>query len=76
MKPAMYVLQKLSVQYGKLYSPSGSGVRTSPAVFLPRKVPEHFLASSARCEMSVRLFPQIPAGLVLCESVPYEQFHR
>ena len=52
MKPAMYVLQKLSVQYGKLYSPSGSGVRTSPAVFLPRKVPEHFLASSARCEMS------------------------
>ena len=76
MEPALYVLQKLPVQYGKLYLPSGSGDRTSPDAVLLQKAPEYFLALSVLCGMSVRLFPQIPEGSVLCGSMPCGQFHK
>ena len=77
MEPALYyVLQKLSVQHGKLYLPSDSGDRTSPAAVLLQKAPEYFLALSVLCGMSVRLFQQIPVGSVLCGSIPCGQFHK
>ena len=64
MEPALYyVLQKLSVQHGKLYLPSDLGDRTSPAAVLLQKAPEYFLALSVRVRDVGSSFPTDTCGI-------------